>query len=148
MTPPRTTDAAANEGRRKFLGICLGGLAAAGAAAAAWPVVGYLAPKAGGDAAAKVAIPEKDLPEGEAKFFEYAGSSAVIVRKRGGGLVALSAICTHLGCIVQWQKERQEFLCPCHAGLFTAEGIVLSGPPPKPLPPLPFTVADGVVTVG
>lgn len=148
MTHPRTSDAPSIEGRRKFLGICVGGLVAAGAAAAAWPVVGFLSPKSGDDAAAKVTIPEKDIPEGEAKFFEYAGSSAVIVRKRGGGLVALSAICTHLGCIVQWQKERQEFLCPCHAGLFTAEGVVLSGPPPKPLPPIPFTVADGVVTVG
>jgi cytochrome b6-f complex iron-sulfur subunit len=137
-----------NEARRKFLGLCLGGLAAAGATAAAWPVIGYLAPRAGSGAAAKVTIPEKELPEGEAKFFEYAGASAVVVRKRGGGIVAYSAVCTHLGCIVQWKKERQEFLCPCHAGLFTVDGEVISGPPPKGLSKLPFTVADGAVTVG
>lgn len=135
-------------GRRKFLGICLGGVVAAGAAAASWPVLRYLSPRGGAGAPARVAIPEKDLPEGEAKFFEYAGSSAVAVRKRDGSIVVLSAVCTHLGCIVQWKKERQEFLCPCHAGLFTAEGTVVSGPPPKPLPPIPFSVADGVVTVG
>lgn len=137
-----------NSERRKFLGICLGGLAAAGAAGAAWPVLRYLSPKAGTGGAAKVVIPEKELPEGEAKFFEYAGASAVVIRKRGGDIVALSAVCTHLGCIVQWQKARQEFLCPCHAGMFTAEGEVISGPPPKALTRLPFTVADGAVTVG
>jgi cytochrome b6-f complex iron-sulfur subunit len=137
-----------NPERRRFLGACLGGLAAAGAAGAAWPVIRYLAPKSGSGSAAKVMLPGKELPEGEAKFFEYAGASAVAVRKRGGEVVVLSAVCTHLGCIVQWRKDRQDFLCPCHAGMFTADGEVVSGPPPAALPKLPFTVADGVVTVG
>ena len=137
-----------NEGRRKFLGYCLGGIAAAGAAGATWPVIRYLSPIAGSGAPAKVTIPEKELPEGEVKFFEYAGASAVVVRKMGGDIVALSAVCPHLGCIVQWKKARQEFLCPCHAGLFTADGEVISGPPPKSLSRLPFTVADGAVTIG
>ncbi len=137
-----------NAGRRRFLTLCLGGVAAAGAAAGAWPVFRYLAPRAAGDSGAKVKIPEKDVPEGGAKFFEFAGASAVLIRKRGGELAALSAVCTHLGCIVQWQREKQEFLCPCHAGRFTAEGAVISGPPPKALEKLPFTVADGTVTIG
>ena len=93
-------------------------------------------------------MPESDVREGEAKFFQYAGSSAVLVRKRGGEVVAFSAVCTHLGCIVQWQQEKQEFLCPCHAGQFSAEGAVLAGPPPKPLQKLPVAVAGGTITVG
>lgn len=137
-----------NTGRRTFLGVCLGGLIAGFAAAVAYPVFRYLAPRSGTGTIAKVVIPEKDVAEGEAKFFEYAGSSAVLVRKRGGGLVALSAVCTHLGCIVQWEKDKQGFLCPCHAGYYTAEGVVTAGPPPRPLTRLPFTVANGVVTVG
>lgn len=135
-------------GRRTFLGVCLGGLAAAVAAAAAWPVYRYLAPRSVTATAAKVDIPEKDVPEGEAKFFDLGGTSAVLVRKRGGELIALSAVCTHLGCIVQWEKSKQDFLCPCHGGLYTADGAVTSGPPPKPLAKLPFTVTNGIITVG
>jgi cytochrome b6-f complex iron-sulfur subunit len=137
-----------NIGRRKFLGVCLGGFIASLVAAALYPLYRYLAPRPGVSGNAKVVIPEKDVPEGEAKFFEFAGSSAVLVRKRGGGLVALSAVCTHLGCIVQWEKDKQDFLCPCHAGHYTVDGVVTAGPPPKPLAKLPFTVADGSITVG
>jgi len=137
-----------NNGRRTFLGACLGGIVAGFAAAVLWPLYRYLAPRNGSAVAARITIPEKDLAEGEAKFFEYAGSSAVLVRKRGGEVVALSAVCTHLGCIVQWEKEKQDFLCPCHAGHYTADGVVTAGPPPKPLTKLPFSVANGVITVG
>jgi len=70
------------------------------------------------------------------------------VKLAGGAVVVRSAVCTHLGCIVQWQKERGQFLCPCHAGLFGIDGRVLSGPPPKPLEAIPFTIADGVARVG
>jgi len=137
-----------NCGRRKFLGIGLGGIFAALAGAALYPVYRYLAPRSGSGTVAKVVVAEKDVPEGEAKFFEYGGSSAVLVRKKGGELVALSAVCTHLGCIVQWEKDKQDFLCPCHAGHYSADGAVTSGPPPKPLPKLPFVVANGTITVG
>jgi cytochrome b6-f complex iron-sulfur subunit len=49
---------------------------------------------------------------------------------------------------VQWEKEKQDFLCPCHAGRFTADGVVLSGPPPRPLARLALTVANGAITIG
>ena len=135
-------------GRRKFLGLCLGGMTASAVAAAIYPVYCYLAPRPAESSAGKVVIPLKDVPEGEAKFFEFAGASAVLVKKKGGDLVALSAVCTHLGCIVQWEKGKQGFLCPCHAGHYTADGTVISGPPPKPLAKLPFTVANGAITIG
>lgn len=134
--------------RRKFLGVCLGGILSAAAAATIWPVYRFLAPRKSDAVAGKVVIPETELPEGAAKFFEFAGSAAVLVRKRGGEISAFSAVCTHLGCIVQWEKDKQDFLCPCHAGHYDADGAVLSGPPPKPLTKLPFTVANGNITVG
>jgi cytochrome b6-f complex iron-sulfur subunit len=136
------------QGRRKFLALCLGALASCTATVMLGVVYRYLAPRAGRRAAAKVTIPGREVPEGEAKFFEYAGSSAVLVRKRGGDLIALSAVCTHLGCIVQWEKGEQGFLCPCHAGHYSAEGAVLSGPPPRPLARLPFKVENGNIVVG
>ena len=134
--------------RRKFLGLCLGGLAAAGAAAGSYVVLNYLAPRVREDTAGKVTFPETEIPPDGAKFFNFRGTTGVVIRKQGGEIVALSAICTHLGCIVQWEKDKQDFLCPCHAGRFTPDGAVISGPPPKPLVKLAVTMADGIVTVG
>lgn len=137
-----------NDGRRKFLGVCLAGATAAAAVAAGYPVFRYLAPRSGQGGAAKLVIPAGELKEGDARFFEFAGSSAVLVKTKTGELVALSAVCTHLGCIVQWVKEKQHFLCPCHAGQFATDGSVLAGPPPRPLPKIPVTVSGGTITVG
>ncbi|GFO56892.1 cytochrome b6 [Geomonas sp. Red276] len=137
-----------NESRRKFLGVCAAGAAVVAAGGVAYPVFRYLAPKAGETGTEKVVFAETDVPEGEAKFFQYAGSSAVVVRTKAGQLIALSAVCTHLGCIVQWEKEQQDFLCPCHAGRYTPDGTVISGPPPKPLAKLPVAVAEGKITIG
>jgi nitrite reductase/ring-hydroxylating ferredoxin subunit len=50
-----------------------------------------------------------------------------------GGFLAISAICTHLHCIVNWNAAIKEFECPCHGGKFNEEGEVLAGPPPRPL---------------
>ena len=46
---------------------------------------------------------------------------------------AFSATCTHLGCQVLWDAEAKHFRCPCHGGVYDAEGKVLEGPPPRPL---------------
>jgi cytochrome b6-f complex iron-sulfur subunit len=141
-----------DDSRRKFISICLGGvtvLAAAGFAAVTYPVFRYyLVPQSDKNTAGKINIPLNDILAGEAKFFEFNGSAAVLVRKQGGGVIALSAVCPHLGCIVQWEKDKQDFLCPCHAGYFNADGEVVSGPPPRALERLPFTVTNGIVTIG
>ncbi|HTG82870.1 MAG TPA: ubiquinol-cytochrome c reductase iron-sulfur subunit [Geobacteraceae bacterium] len=134
--------------RRTFLAVCLGGIGAAAACLTTYPLIRYLAPRQGEAARKKVAIPSAEVPEGGAKFFEFDGSTAVLIRKKGGDIVALSAVCTHLGCIVQWQKENEQFLCPCHGGLYTADGAVVSGPPPKPLEKIPFVLNGGSILVG
>jgi len=139
-------------GRRKFISLCLGGvgaLALTGFAAVVYPLFRYyLVPHSTQSSAATFQIPLNDLVAGEAKFFEFNGSAAVLLKKQDGSMVALSAVCPHLGCIVQWEQNKQDFLCPCHAGYFTADGAVISGPPPRALAKLPFTVANNIVTVG
>ncbi|MEJ2157193.1 MAG: ubiquinol-cytochrome c reductase iron-sulfur subunit [Desulfobacteraceae bacterium] len=62
-----------------------------------------------------------------------ARSLAYVMRKKQDEVVAISAACTHLGCIVTWDEDQQIFKCPCHNGRYNAEGEVISGPPPKPL---------------
>jgi Rieske Fe-S protein len=57
----------------------------------------------------------------------------VFLIREGDNVKALSATCTHLGCQVRWEKEKQRFLCPCHGGVYDAHGRVLEGPPPRPL---------------
>ncbi|MDM7324634.1 MAG: Rieske 2Fe-2S domain-containing protein [Thermus sp.] len=64
------------------------------------------------------------------------------------GVVAFSAVCTHLGCIVsQWIADKKAGLCPCHGGVFDfAHGAkVIAGPPPRPVPQLPLKVEGGVL---
>lgn len=68
--------------------------------------------------------------------------------QRGGAsgeFLALSAVCSHLGCNVRWRKEESRFACPCHAGFYDPKGEVISGPPPRPLRQLETRVRDGVL---
>ena len=57
-------------------------------------------------------------------------------------------ICTHLGCLVEWEEATQQFHCPCHDGRFDQFGEVLSGPPPVPLEQIPVQVQGDKVIVG
>ncbi len=64
------------------------------------------------------------------------------------GVVAYSAVCTHLGCIVsQWVADKEAALCPCHGGVYDLKdgAKVIAGPPPRPVPQLPVRVEDGVL---
>ena len=66
------------------------------------------------------------------------------------GVVAYSAICTHQGCPVNmWSKERNAFVCSCHASIFDPRNAaeVIDGPAPRPLAALGLKLKDGVVTV-
>jgi cytochrome b6-f complex iron-sulfur subunit len=61
------------------------------------------------------------------------GKPILVVRKADGEFIALSAVCTHLGCLVHWSPAERHILCPCHAAVFSADGDVVSGPPPRAL---------------
>jgi menaquinol-cytochrome c reductase iron-sulfur subunit len=63
----------------------------------------------------------------------------------GKSFIALDGTCTHLGCIVQWKEGDGHFVCPCHSGLFTREGEVISGPPPQPLRKLAVKIENGTL---
>jgi len=67
------------------------------------------------------------------RFKDLRGRDLMIVRTGENEVKALSTVCTHLGCTVSWQDDKQQFYCPCHQGIFDKDGKVLSGPPPRPL---------------
>ena len=58
------------------------------------------------------------------------------------GIYAMSAVCTHLGCLTAWQPELDMVTCPCHGSKFHRDGVKIEGPAPKPLPWLRAWVND------
>lgn len=60
-------------------------------------------------------------------------ASIYVLTTDGRDFIAMSNICTHLGCRVRWIGDQGTFFCPCHNGVFDAQGAVVSGPPPRPL---------------
>jgi Rieske Fe-S protein len=66
-------------------------------------------------------------------YRERARQTVFLVRDGERGVKALSATCTHLGCQVRWDGDAKTFICPCHGGVYGADGRVLEGPPPRPL---------------
>jgi cytochrome b6-f complex iron-sulfur subunit len=58
------------------------------------------------------------------------------------GFFALSAVCTHLGCLTAWKQELGIIACPCHGSKFHREGDKIEGPAPKPLPWLRTWLSD------
>ncbi len=59
--------------------------------------------------------------------------SIYILTEDGRDYIALSNICTHLGCRVRWITDQGQYFCPCHNAAFDKIGLVVSGPPPRPL---------------
>lgn len=116
------------------------------------PIIGYLWPQARESSqyiGPTVVGNVDDFPLNSGKVVAVADKPVIIVNTSAGGLKAFSAVCTHLGCIVFWHPERQVIHSPCHDGLFhPVTGNVISGPPPRPLPPYELAVKDGKVYVG
>ena len=137
-----------SDGRRKFLGFCLGGITATLLTAALWPVWRYLAPQAGPGKGQKTEVARDQVPVGGAHFFTFHGRPAVVLQEKVGEFIALNAVCTHLGCIVKWLPDKDEFQCPCHGGRFSPSGKVLGGPPPTPLESYPVSVQDNKIVIG
>ncbi|WP_107670751.1 ubiquinol-cytochrome c reductase iron-sulfur subunit [Cyanothece sp. BG0011] len=48
-------------------------------------------------------------------------------------LIAVNPTCTHAGCTVTWESEKQVFICPCHDSQFSSDGKVIEGPATEPL---------------
>jgi menaquinol-cytochrome c reductase iron-sulfur subunit len=60
--------------------------------------------------------------------------TAVWLRRTGErDFTAFGMNCTYLGCPVNWREDAGLFLCPCHGGVYYADGSVAGGPPPRPL---------------
>jgi cytochrome b6-f complex iron-sulfur subunit len=125
--------------RRTFTKVVAGGVGICYAAALGYPVYRFLnSPVEKATLAAAVTeVPVKDaqkLPAGTALIFKFGAEPCLLIHLPDGKWVAMSAKCTHLGCTVQYEPDKQRIFCACHGGTYDpANGHNIAGPPPKPL---------------
>jgi menaquinol-cytochrome c reductase iron-sulfur subunit len=70
-----------------------------------------------------------------------------VTKDNQGQLRVLTSICPHLGCTVPWNKEKKQFVCPCHGATFAADGTRVSGPSLRGMDPLETSVQDSQLLV-
>jgi Rieske Fe-S protein len=75
----------------------------------------------------------ENVPRGGGKVLSLDGQRVAVHRKDNGDVVKVSAVCTHMGCIVRWNDSERTWDCPCHGSRFTPEGLVIGGPAEAPL---------------
>lgn len=75
----------------------------------------------------------KDILSDEGAIVTMGGKKVAVYRTASGKIVKLSPVCTHMGCMVQWNAAGKTWDCPCHGSRFKKEGGVLNGPASKPL---------------
>jgi menaquinol-cytochrome c reductase iron-sulfur subunit len=140
-------DARAVETRRKFLSRISIGLSALAGAVVSVPIIAYLlspllrpAPQQWRDLGQISSFPIGETVEvtfEDPSPLPWAGQTALTAawlrRNTERDFTAFAVNCTHLGCPVNWRSDARLFLCPCHGGVYYADGSVAGGPPPHRL---------------
>ncbi len=67
--------------------------------------------------------------------------------KKPESIVAVNPTCTHKGCIVKWNAQKKEYVCPCHGADFAASGKVTEGPATQALPTYEVKIENGKILV-
>jgi len=134
--------------RRNFLRASVAFLGSVTFLSFLYPLLRFLAPPGSEAKTKKLTFPKGEVPVGASKDIVFNNSPAIVINRPGKGLIAFSKVCTHLGCLVEYERDKNRLVCPCHAGIYDLEGNVMSGPPPKPLPKLPLRVEGENIIVG
>jgi cytochrome b6-f complex iron-sulfur subunit len=138
--------------RRAFL-VAAGAAGLCYTAALGYPIYRYLASpvEMASNAIAITEVTLKDaqkLSTGSVLMFKFGTAPAMLIHHEDGSWVALSAVCTHLGCTVQYEAQANRIHCACHGGVYDPRtGANVSGPPPKPLKLFKVAVGDAGVEV-
>ena len=134
--------------RREFLQKVLAILGLTTLASFVYPLARYFSPPAEESTAKQLVLSKKEIAVGDAKEVVFNNTPCIVINRPDKGFVALSRVCTHLGCLVEYQKDKKRLLCPCHAGTYDLAGSVTSGPPPKPLLQFPLKVEGDSLIIG
>jgi len=106
----------------------------------------FLWPRRRGAKVEKIFIAGRAAEFKVGEVVDFRREKTFVVRLEGGFL-AISAICTHLHCIVNWNAVIKEFECPCHGAKFNQSGEVVAGPPPRPLDLHKIEITAGNVVI-
>jgi len=149
-------------GRRRFVAVALGAIAAAISGIVGVPLVGFFAlPALKRSERRWLEVgPVSEFTVGEikktlakplaAQVWPYETPQvALYVLNQGDESFTLFHIhCTHVGCPVRWNAQAARFFSPCHGGVFDKEGRVLAGPPPRPLDRYEYKIEKGILYAG
>ncbi len=130
--------------RRQILNWFLGTSVGALIASVVYPVLRYMTPPKIAEAATNQIeagqVNDPQLMERGYKIVRFGAEPVILVKAADNDFRAFSATCTHLDCIVGFQKEQTRIYCNCHGGCYDLQGRNVSGPPPRPLTPYKVNV--------
>jgi len=133
--------------RRGFINWFLGTSVVGLLASAVYPVFRFLSPPDRPEAATTQveagATNDSELLEKGFKIVRFGSEPIILIRVGEGDFRAFTATCTHLDCIVEYQKGEHRIWCNCHNGEYDLTGRNVSGPPPRPLTALTVNLVGG-----
>ncbi len=131
---------ATSMGRRRFLNWFLGTSVGALMGSILFPVARFVSPPEVPEAATNqveaCATNDPELLEKGFRIIRFGLEPVLLMRVAEGDFRAYTATCTHLDCIVEYQKGEGRIWCNCHNGHYDLSGQVVAGPPPRPLDPI------------
>ena len=135
--------------RRDFLKGALWTGFIAWAAAICYPILSYLKPPklAGSEVNSIKVMKVSEIGNNEGKIFRFGETPGILIKTKTGEYHAVSAVCTHLDCTVQYKSDIEMIWCACHNGKYDVNGRNVSGPPPKPLTPYKVTIQGDEIYV-
>jgi Rieske Fe-S protein len=120
---------------RRWVNLLLGSGVLASLASFLYPALRYIIPPPVPESTSRSVVAAKvdELKLNSGRIFQFGSKPALLIRTADDQYKALSAVCTHLGCTVQYREDLHQVWCACHNGLYDVEGRNISGPPPRPL---------------
>jgi len=137
MNSRASSDGGPQQGRRSFLAWFLGATVTALFTSIAYPVARFLGtPKQPEAATSQVQVGltnDPDFVQKGYKIVRFGSEPVIVVKLSDTDIRAFSAVCTHLACIVEYRKKKNDIFCNCHGGTYDLQGRNIAGPPPRPL---------------
>ena len=143
------TDQSSKPTRRSFLREVLFGWFFLTVLPALYVVAGYIYPRTKIEKAVEDFPISKltEVPPNTFKIFRLKKKPVIVMNSEQGQVKALSLICTHLGCVVEYHEDEQKFHCNCHGSVFDKDGKNISGPAPIPLKPYRVKLTDTEILI-